>query len=225
MIAGASALAGCNMKNASPPAPATAALKVEVWHDLICPWCYIGLHNLGRALDGWQGPAVEVALHPYLLNPDMPPEGRDLRADLARKYPQATPDEMFARVTQAGAAHGVRFDWDKVRTAPDTAPGHALIAAAPAGRWRALVEALHHAYFQRGENLGDAGVLAAVAASAGVDAATSADPVRLAEVRARAARATAAGLRGVPHFRVGAQTLHGAQSPEALRRALQAAAG
>jgi predicted DsbA family dithiol-disulfide isomerase len=128
---------------------------------------------------------------------------------------------MFARVTQAGARYGVRFDWEQVRRAPDTAPAHALLDAAPAEKRRALLEALHHAYFLRGENIGDPAVLASLA----VDVSPARDAARLADVRARAARASAEGIRGVPHFRFGgARSLHGAQSPEALRQALQATA-
>lgn len=203
------------------------ALRVEVTHDTVCPWCRIGCHNLHVALDALGPREVEVVYRPYLLEPDLPPQGADLRERLGKKYGPERVASMFTGVTQAGAKYGVRFDFDRVRVAPQTAPSHALIAWAPEGRRRALVTAIHLAYFEQGENIGDPAVLASLARGVGLDAdaalAAARDAARLASVRQLATAAQSGGVRGVPHFVIGARELHGAQSPEALREAMQGA--
>lgn len=217
--------------SAAPPPSASETpgpqIVVEVWHDTVCPWCRIGIHNLGVALDAWKGASVEMALHPFLLNPDTPKEGIDLRAHLSAKFGMAA-DSVFAPVSRAGAHYGVRFDWDKVRISPDSVPSHTLIAACPQPSRRALVEGIHRAYFEEGKNIGDPETLVAVARDAGLSP-TDADAwirdgARAAEVRREARAAAEAGIQGVPHFRFGPQSLQGAQSPEALREALESLA-
>lgn len=211
----------------TPAAPAVAPVRVEVWHDTVCPWCRIGLHNLEVALAGLGDVPVEVIHHPYLLEPAMPPEGRDLKAHYAAKFGAERMAGMFERVTAAGAAAGVRFDFESMKVSPATVSSHALIEWAPPDRRAAVIAAVHKAHFEEGLNIGDAGVLASIAAAAGLDreAARAAvtDPTRLAELRRRAGEAAAAGVRGVPHFVIGGRALNGAQPPEVLRAAIAAA--
>lgn len=233
-LLGAAALASCQAEPAARARPAVTptpsappALRVEVWHDVVCPWCRIGLRNLSVALDGWRGPAVAAVYHPFLLEPDAPPGGYDLREQLGRKYGAERVPSMFDRVTAEGASYGVRFAWDRVRRSPPTAPAHALVDWAADDRRRDLVERVHRAYFEQGRDLGDASVLASLATEAGLDAgaarAAVTDPARVAGVRRRAAEASARGISGVPHYVIGAQTLQGAQSPEAIRAAIEGA--
>jgi predicted DsbA family dithiol-disulfide isomerase len=198
-----------------------------VTHDTVCPWCRIGCHNLHAALDTLGPRGVEVVYRPYLLEPDLPPQGADLRERLGKKYGAERVASMFADVTRAGAKYGVRFDFDRVRVQPQTAPSHALIAWAPAAQRRALVTAIHLAYFEQGEDIGAPAVLAALARGVGLDADAALgavrDAARLGAVRQQASSAQAGGMRGVPHFVIGARELHGAQSPEALREAMLSA--
>ncbi|MDY7228902.1 DsbA family oxidoreductase [Hyalangium rubrum] len=210
---------------AAPAAQATTRLQVDVWHDMSCPWCRIGLHNLGQVLSAWSGPPVTLLLHPFLLEPGAPAEGTDLRAMLTAKYGNVSVDQIFSRVTQMGTQYGVRFNWEKVRVSPQTAAAHALLAAAPLERQRALLESLHRAYFEQGLNIGDVQVLASASEEAGLTAefarSIATDPKRLSDVRAQAAWASSSGVRGVPYFQIGGQTLQGARSPDELRAALQ----
>ncbi len=234
----ASAMASaCDVAPAAPrPAPEPTAraaahrapsLTVAVWHDTVCPWCRIGLHNLGVALDALRDRNVVAAYHPFLLEPDAPLQGEDLRERLGRRYGAERLASMFASVSEAGARYGVRFEWDRVRTAPQTAPSHALLEFAPEGRKRAALDALHRAYFEQGQNIGDASVLASIAGelrlseSAARDAVTARDAIG--SVRRRAAEASARGITGVPHFVIGGRELHGAQGPDELRAAIEAA--
>lgn len=220
-------VSSCVRESAPPPKPAAPAIRVEVWHDTICPWCRIGLHNLDTVLAGWDGPPIEVVHHPFLLEPNTPAEGEDLRARLGAKYGEARVEGMFARVTQVGAQAGVHFDWAKVQVTPQTAPSHVLIEWAPEAKRRTLVDALHRAYFEEGRNIGDTAVLVAIAQSVGFEGgaakAAVTDPARIADVRTRAAAASRSGINGVPHFVVAGRALHGAQGADELRAALRAA--
>jgi predicted DsbA family dithiol-disulfide isomerase len=201
----------------------------DVWHDLVCPWCRIGCHQLLAAADRFSaesgGRSVSIRYQPFLLEPSTPPEGYDLRARLASKYGAARLDQMFAMVTQRGAAIGLHFDFAKIRTSPSTVAGHALLGAASPSQQRPLLEALHQAYFERGENLGDLKVLTEAALVAQMDpghvADVFADKALHDQIRASAQAASRSGIDGVPHFRFGTKVLHGAQPVEALLAAMR----
>ncbi len=230
MFAAFAALAAaCTTAPAEPPAPAARqAVRVEVWHDTVCPWCRIGLHNLEQALASLEGTEVDVVHRAYLLEPNMPPEGADMRERLGRKFGPEQLDAMFQRVTQAGAQYGVRFDFAKITRSPATQGSHALIDWAPDAKRAQVIAAVHRAHFEEGRDIGDPAVLAAIAGSAGLDAAAAkaavTDPTRLERIRNEAAAAAQAGVRGVPYFVIGDQVLRGAQPPEAIRQAIRAAA-
>lgn len=223
------ALLGCPKSQPAAPAKPLPVVRVDVWHDTICPWCRIGLHNLDRVVAETKDVKVEVVHHAFLLDPETPPEGRDLRAYLGARFgADDRVNAMFERVSAAGAPFGVHFNWEKVRLSPDTTASHTLISWAPIEKRAALVAALHKAHFEAGENLGDVGVLARLAKEAGLDEAGAraavSDATRRENTRAEARIAASQGITGVPHFVIGGQTLNGAQPPEALSAAIRAAA-
>lgn len=222
-------LVGCSSSGGTASAPAPEPIRVEVWHDLVCPWCRIGLHNLEEALASWDGQPVEVVYRSYLLSPSTPPEGVDMKEHMRRIL--GSEDRLaasHARVAQAGARAGLTFDFEAQKVMPQTAPAHAVIAWAPADKRGALVRAIHEAHFLQGKNIGDGTTLGAIAASVGLDAAAArtaaTDPQRLAAVRAEAQAAGPAGVRGVPHIVIGERVLRGAQPPAAVLQALTEAA-
>ncbi len=211
-----------------PPAPALPTVRVDVWHDTVCPWCRIGLHNLDTVVAASKDVRVEVVHHAFLLDPETPPGGRDFRAHLGAKFGGVDRLEpMFQRVSAAGAPYGVRFAWDKVRVSPDTTTSHSLIAWAPVEKRVALVDAIHKAHFEDGLDIGDVEVLASLAQSTGLDAEAARvamkDSARREATRGEALAAANQGITGVPHFVIGAQQLNGAQSPEALAAAIRSA--
>lgn len=218
-------LSGCAR---SPAAPVVPVVRVDVWHDTVCPWCRIGLHNLDTVVASTKDVRVDVVHHAFLLDPETPPAGRDFRAHLGAKFGGVERLEpMFQRVSAAGAPYGVRFAWEKIRVSPDTTTSHSLIAWAPVEKRAALVDAIHQAHFEEGLDIGDVDVLAALAKSKGLDAegarAAMGDTARREATRAEALAAANQGITGVPHFVIGAQQLDGAQSPEALAAAIRAA--
>ena len=206
-------------------------LVVDLWQDVICPWCHIGHRNLMTALAEFPG-AVTVHLHPYLLDPSVPPEGVDLRARLAERYAGVDVESMFGRVTEAGAGYGVKFDFAKVRRTPDTTIAHALVLAAPAGKQSELLEAIQREYFENGVDIGDAHVLQQCWQDVGLPLAQAVDALAdegaRAQVRQQADEATRKGIRGVPHFEIhgpaGDVALQGAQAPAAILAAMARAA-
>lgn len=206
-------------------APA-AAVTIELTHDVICPWCRIGHTRLQKALAAY-GKPVTIVYRPFLLEPDMPPEGADMRERLAAKYGPDRIAGMFERVTKIGAQDGIVFAFDKVTRTPSSVSAHVLIEAAPADKKSALLDQFHHAYFERGEDLGNAAVLEALWVAAGLPAdgakAALADASLTAKVRSDAAAASQSGIRGVPNFKIGATTLNGAQPVEAIVEALRQA--
>lgn len=219
----------------TPPedAPMAAPIVIDLYHDTVCPWCRIGHERLARALAAFDGPPVTVRYHPFELEPNMPPEGAGLRERLAAKYGADQLDGMFDRVTKIGAGDGLTFRFDRIERTPNTLASHVVVEAAPVDRRAAVLGALHEAYFERGEDIGDVEVLARLYAGAGLAAddarAALADDALRADVKRRAAAAPRLGVRGVPHFIIhrdpsaapttapeGAERLGGAQPVDAL---------
>lgn len=209
------------------------ALTVDVVSDVVCPWCFIGKRRLEAALAQLRAQEpdlpVQVRWHPFQLNPELPPEGVDRKAYLEAKFggPQRAA-QVYDRVRAAGRTADIAFEFDAIARQPNTLDAHRLIAWAQSrqeGDPQALVEALFRAYFLDGRYIGDADVLAQVAADAGYDpedarAFVRSDALRD-EVRGADARAREMGVSGVPFFIFDGKTaLSGAHEPAALLEAI-----
>lgn len=226
----------------------TRHLTIDIWSDVMCPWCLIGYGQLTKALRELDGEiAAEIRWRPFELNPDMPAEGEEQEAHLQRKYRR--PAEEGARIrgqmkTIAEGA-GVSLSWEGEGEAPpammwNTRDCHKLLAMAleEAGPQvqTALKLALFRAHFNERRNLGDRTVLLDIAAAVGLhrEAAKAAlhDPALEARVIAEEAQAWDMNISGVPAMVVNGKFLiPGAQGPETyvnvLRRVAEktAAAG
>ena len=208
-------------------------LQIEVWSDIVCPWCYIGKRRLETAL-AELGPAaeVEVTWRSFILDPSTPAgDPRPIRESLAARKGLSDPQvrEMFARVTQIAAGEGLHYDFDRARTAPTTDAHRILHFAKAHGRQAELKERLMHAYFTEGADVADHTALAGLAAEAGLDEVAAkqalADGSYAADVEADIAQARAYGISGVPFFvfdqRIG---VSGAQPVEVFAQALRQSA-
>ncbi|MFH9355241.1 DsbA family oxidoreductase [Kitasatospora sp. NPDC017646] len=204
-------------------------MKVEIWSDIACPWCYIGKRRFEQALADFPGKEdVEVVYRPYQLVPDAPATASPHRTWLAERYgPQSV--AMDARVAELGLAEGITYDFDAALHA-NTFLGHRLLHLAEAeygvevqGR---LKEALLKAHFTDGVDVGDRAALADVAVATGLDrdrvTAYLAGDEGTAEVRAQLAEARELGIRAVPTFVFeGKWAVQGGQEAATFRKVLE----
>jgi len=207
-------------------------LSVDVVSDLVCPWCFIGKRKLERALRQLAATQpdlpVVVRWHPFELNPDLPREGIARHAYLERKWGTARSGDIYARVTRAGEAAGIPFEFERIEIQPNSVDGHRLVAWAQAdGDANDLVERLFSAFFIEGRPIGDRDELARIAGESGRSAeaarAMLASDALREVVIAESREATDAGIQGVPCFIFnGRVAVSGAQEPETLLRALAA---
>lgn len=201
-----------------------SAITVDIFHDTICPWCRIGVAALQWALGTWTGPPVKLHWHPFLLKPDTPPEGEPFRESLPDRMRQ-DPAPMLERVSAAGRAVGVRFDWAAIQRTPNSIRSHLLYAILPDELRTAMVERIGVAYFEQGRDIGDLETLKAIGAEGGMDAELTGRALRQTELQSaivsEVTQAAQLGISGVPLFIFDNRlAVDGAQSPETFASAL-----
>jgi predicted DsbA family dithiol-disulfide isomerase len=198
-------------------APASERLAIDVFSDVVCPWCLIGVRRLEQALAERPDVQAEVTFHPFLLDPNAPAGGADLREHLRKKY-GGDPERMFSRVEAAAREAGIALDFSKIRRFAPTTPAHVLIeAAAASGRQHEMKRAMLSAYFLEGLDIADPEVLVGIAREHGLEEdqarAALADPAAAARVRATAAEASEQGVSGVPFFVFGGRLAFSGAQP------------
>ena len=207
-------------------------MKVEIWSDVACPWCYLGKRRFEKALANFEHQAdVELRWRSFELDPDAPNvrEGDPVQR-LADKYGMSRAEAVAAndRLTGFATAEGLEYHLDKVRSG-NTFDAHRLLhLAAEKGVQDDVKERFLRAYFTESEPVGDHATLARVAVEAGLAADDVNDVLasdRYAdEVRADEAQATAYGITGVPFFVIDAKYgVSGAQSSDVLLQAMRQA--
>jgi predicted DsbA family dithiol-disulfide isomerase len=200
---------------------------IEVFSDVVCPWCALGKRRLEGALTGFaHADDVEVVWRSYELDPRAPAvRDGDTTARLAEKYGIT---RAHAGLVELAAAEGLEFDFARVRPG-NTFDAHRLLhAARRVGLQDALKERLFTAYFSEGQAIGDRAVLVRLAGEVGMDedaARGVLETDRFAdEVRADEQEAAALGVTGVPFFVVdGRFAIPGAQDTDTFRRVLERA--
>jgi predicted DsbA family dithiol-disulfide isomerase len=207
-------------------------MRVEIWSDVVCPWCYVGTRRFSAALDRFDGD-VDVSYQAFELDPTVPPGGMDLADYLARKFGSpAALDRVHNRLAQVGAEAGIDFRWDGKRRV-NTFDAHRLGAwaegAGGADARAALEQRLFRAYFTENPDVADHGVLARLAAEVGLDASLAADALATGaggdKVRAEEAQATELGISAVPTFVIeGRWAIPGAQDVDTFLKVLGTAA-
>ncbi len=181
-------------------------IHIDIFSDVVCPWCYIGERRLQAAMQQRPGLTFERRWQPFQLRPELPSEGQDWQQFIDEKFGGAEQaKEMFAHVTAIGKEVGIELAFDRIAHAVNTANAHRLIllAAGHEREWEAA-NALYRAYFTEGKNLGDLDDLVAVASSIGLDP----DETRsfletdtgAAEVKQSQDTANQLGISGVPFF-------------------------
>lgn len=205
-------------------------LHVDIVSDVVCPWCFIGKHNLEAAAKMAGNVNLTIAWRPYQLDPTIPAQGRDRREYLNAKFGgEDKAKVIYSRVAEAGNAVGIKFDFEAIKISPNTLDAHRVIrwagGAGPEIQNR-LVTRLFELYFIEGADIGEHAILADAAHAAGMEAklvlkllASDADKQN---VNSEIDHARQMGVSGVPCFLFdGNQAVMGAQPAQFLAQALQ----
>jgi predicted DsbA family dithiol-disulfide isomerase len=207
-------------------------VRVEIWSDVVCPWCYIGKRKFEAALASYQGDETfEIVWRPFQLDPTAPKGiAQPVKQAYEKKFggPERAA-EIIEHVSSVAAGVGLDFDMDHALRA-NTIDAHRLIGYALSARGpamqSAMKERLMQAYFTEGRNIGDLATLASLAADVGMDrdavATYLASDEGTVELAAELEEALDIGVTGVPHFVFdGRWAIPGAQDPELFLRAFQ----
>ena len=215
--------------DANAPAP----LKIDVWSDVACPWCYLGKHRLAAGLEQFAASGgsvpVEIEYHSYELAPDTPEDFDGTEVDFLAHHkgmPLAQVEQMLGQMTEMAAAEGVEFRFDRLRHTKTLRAHELLHHAKAAGLQQEMLERLFAAYFTEGEHVAKPETLARLATEVGLDAddvtAALADRRHAAAVDADIAQARQLGITGVPFYVVdGRYGVSGAQAPEVFAQVLE----
>ena len=206
-------------------------VKVDIWSDVQCPWCYIGKRKFERGVEMFGGD-VEVEFHSFELSPDTPVDfdGTPVEYLSQRKgMPIDQVEQMLNNVTDIAASVGLDYDYDSVKQT-NTVRAHELLHFAKAhGKQHEMKERLLRAYFIEGQHIGRIDDLVALAAEVGLDPDEAREALEqqtyLADVKADVAQAREYGINGVPFYVInGKYGVSGAQNPEVFAQALAQAA-
>ena len=193
-------------------------MRVDVYSDTVCPWCFLGKRRLELAIASRPQYDIQVRWRPFELNPELPTDGLS-RSDFfaMRGISAERATETEAELLRVGAASGIQFRFDLIERMPNTRWSHLLLAyAGRVGKQSAVKDRIMQAYFQEGVNIGDVEELVRLGAEAGL---SGADPRHALILRAgqdgvvaAERHATVLGITGVPSFIFDGQyTISGAQ--------------
>ena len=142
-------------------------VNVEIYADIICPWCYIGKKRLDAAFAARSDVTPKYIWRGFLLNPGMPAEGMDRQAYLHNKFGSAAA-AIYGRIATAGVDSGIAFNFDKITRTPDSRRVHHVLLSAQ-DNTEILSEAFYHAYFIDGKDIGDPDIIASIIDQSGID--------------------------------------------------------
>ncbi len=198
-------------------------MRIDVYSDTICPWCFIGKRRLEAARAARPEVPVEIHWRPFQLNPDMPGAGIARDTYLALKFGgDARARQIYDMIREAGESTGIEFNFDGIARTPNTVSSHRMIRFAQArGDAEPVVENLFRAYFLYGLDIGARERLIEIGASSGLDEGEIAryldSDEDLEAIKAEDLRARRMGVDGVPCFIVDRRyAIAGAQEPEAF---------
>lgn len=201
-------------------------MEIEIYADVVCPWCWIGKRRLEQALEAYDG-EVTVRYRPFQLNPTPVTEPQPLIEALGAKFGgRERAEGMATHVTGVAAGTGIELRFDRA-VAANTFKAHRLVRfATERGRAAELVERLYRAHFQDGIDVGSTDALVKLATEVGLDEAEAreylASQLGRRELAADLAAAHQLGVSSVPTFVLaGKYTVTGAQEPETLLAALR----
>ena len=175
-------------------------LKIEIFADIICPWCYIGKKRLEKALS--ERPEIDFAIEwkGFLLNPSIPQYGIDRRRYLLTKFGHAA-SSVYSRIEQAGKLAGINFNFDAIQRTPDSRSVHELIIAAESNGY-GLSEMFYQAYFLNGKDISSADIQKEILESSNLSEISVLQKITEAKkiLTSDLTQANQLGIDGVPFF-------------------------
>jgi predicted DsbA family dithiol-disulfide isomerase len=184
-------------------------VKVDIWSDVACPWCFIGKRRFEAAVADFtaDGGSVDIEYHSFELSPDTPLDYVGSHSEFLSKHkgiPEAHASQMLAQMTALGKTVGIAYDYDSLQTT-NTIKAHELLHYAKSqGKQLEMKERLLSAYFEEGRHVGQVDELADLAAEIGLDRDEVVDSLKsesfLDDVMTDKAQAVAYGINGVPFF-------------------------
>jgi predicted DsbA family dithiol-disulfide isomerase len=208
-------------------------IKIDIWSDIACPWCYIGKRKFeagsGLFAGAGDGRGVEVEYHSFELSPDTPVDFDGSEIDFLAGHkgiPAEQVQQMLERVTGIASSVGLDYDFDSLKHT-NTVKAHELLHFAKAnGKQLELAERLFRAYFIEGRHVGRVEDLADLAAEVGLDRDAALQALEseqyLQDVRADQATAGEYGINGVPFFVIdGKYGVSGAQDAQTFAQVLE----
>ena len=203
-------------------------MKIKVFADTICGWCYISHSRLLKAFSNFENISFDVEHKPFQLNPDMPKEGISRLDYLKSKFgskeaAQPMYDSMLAEATK----ENLKFNLDKIQVTPNTCLSHILTKLAFTKKiGHQVLSEIYNSYFSKGKNIGDADVLISIGKFQNISEkeiidSFSADK-EISNVNKSDSTARSMGINGVPFFEINNKTyISGAQSSANLIEAIK----
>jgi predicted DsbA family dithiol-disulfide isomerase len=203
-------------------------VNVDIWSDVVCPWCYIGKRRFEAALQRFAGAEeVSVTFRAFQLDPGAPPGAATPVPEVyERKFGPGQADQLIERVTTLAAEQGLTFHLDRALRANTLLAHRVLWLARQRGVQAAVKERLLRAYFTEGRNVGDPDTLAELAAECGLEPddvlGYLASDAGQAEVASDLTEALELGITAVPTYVFdGRWSVPGAQDPDTFLRVLE----
>jgi len=203
-------------------------MKIKVFADTICGWCYIGHSRLMKSLSNFENIPFDIEHRPFQLNPDMPKRGV-LRLDyLKSKFgSKEAAQPMYDSMVVEGLKEKLKFNLDKIQVTPNTNLSHILIKLAFTKKiGHKVLGEIYNSYFSKGVNIGDADILISIGKSQNIsekeiiDLFTSDKEIN--DVNKSDSVARSMGINGVPFFEINNKTyISGAQSTANLIEAIK----
>ena len=202
-------------------------MRIKIFSDMICGWCFIGQTKLNRALKSFPETKFEIEHIPFQLNPDMPIEGIDRNEYLKIKFGgKEFAQPMYDRMTEEANKEGLNFNLNNIKKTPNTVFSHLLIKLAEQTNVHNEVkEKIYHSYFIDGHNIGDKEILINIGKEFNIEKEIinnffNVDNIE--KVNSFISIAKEKEINGVPFFEIGNDVMSGAQSTANLEAIIKA---
>jgi predicted DsbA family dithiol-disulfide isomerase len=201
-------------------------MKIKVFADTICGWCFIGQARLNKALKNFPETNFEIEHVPFQLNPDMPKEGIERSKYLEIKFGgREFAQPMYDQMTKEANKEGLNFNLDKIKKTPNTVFSHLLIKLAEQSNTHEKIkEKIYQSYFIDGLDIGNKEILINLGKKFNIDE----DEINnffntdnMEKVNSYIAVAKEKKINGVPFFEIGADFVSGAQSTASLESVIK----